>query len=43
MFEALIAVGLVYVTADFILGIALGRCVLPGLACRTCRREKGRS
>ncbi len=38
MFELLVVVGCIYCITDFILGIALGRCVLPGLRCKACRR-----
>lgn len=30
--------GLLYVALDIVLGIALGRCVLPGLKCRSCKK-----
>ena len=36
-FEILIWAGVAYVALDFVLGIALGRCVLPGLKCRCCK------
>lgn len=39
MIEALIFFGLAYCTIDFILAIALGRCVLPGLKCRVCKEK----
>jgi hypothetical protein len=32
-----IIAGVAYATLDFVLGILLGRCVLPGLKCRACR------
>ncbi len=38
MFEFFVIVGCIYCATDFILGIALRRCVLPGLKCKTCRR-----
>lgn len=37
-FEIFIVCGFVYCVADFILGIAFKRCILPGLKCRTCKR-----
>ncbi len=39
--EALITIGLTYCLVDFILGIILRRCVLPGLRCRECRQGRG--
>lgn len=32
--------GLLYVLTDIILGIILGRCVMPGLKCRICKGDK---
>jgi hypothetical protein len=32
--------GLTYVTADFVLAILYGHCVLPGLRCRACKEKK---
>lgn len=37
-FELFIAVGVIYAALDFVLGIALKRCVLPGLKCKVCRK-----
>ena len=37
-FEIFILVGFCYAVADFALGIALKRCVLPGLKCKACRK-----
>ncbi len=37
-FELFIVIGGTYCVADFLLGIALKRCVLPGLKCKACRR-----
>ncbi len=37
-FELFIVVGMTYAIADFMLGIALKRCVLPGLKCKACRK-----
>ena len=33
-----LVIGLVYVVIDFVLGMVLGRCVLPGLKCKACRK-----
>ncbi len=35
----LLLAGFTYVVVDAVLGLSLGRCVLPGLRCRDCRRE----
>ncbi len=35
--EAMIVAGAAYVLVDFVLGMLLGRCVMPGLRCRACR------
>ena len=35
--EALVFMGLAYVVLDWLLGMTLRRCVLPGLRCRACR------
>lgn len=40
MLEALIWIGFAYCVADFVLGVALGRCVLPGLKCRACKEAE---
>lgn len=37
-FEIMVVIGLLYCAADFMLGIALKRCVLPGLKCKACRK-----
>jgi len=37
-FEIFLVVGFTYVVADFLFGIFLGRCVLPGLKCKACRK-----
>lgn len=37
-FELFIVLGCAYVILDVVLGIALKRCVLPGLKCKVCRR-----
>jgi hypothetical protein len=36
-------VAVAYLVLDFILGMLLGRCVLPGLKCSACRRPIDRS
>lgn len=36
----LVAFLLVYVLADFVSGIVLKRCVLPGLKCGACRVQE---
>jgi hypothetical protein len=33
----LIGGGIAYIVLDFVLGMTLGRCVLPGLKCSACR------
>lgn len=38
MIEYAIGAGLAYAAVDFITGLYYGRCVLPGLKCRECRR-----
>jgi hypothetical protein len=35
-----VGLALAYVLLDWVLGIVLGRCVLPGLKCRSCRGKK---
>ena len=37
--EAVIVIGVAYCLLDFVLGILLGRCVLPGLRCKACKME----
>ena len=41
MLEMLIAFGVLYCLVDFILGMCLGRCVMPGLRCGACRPPRG--
>ncbi len=36
--EIFIVVGCIYAIADFLTGIILGRCFLPGLKCKACRK-----
>lgn len=36
----MITIGVAYGLLDFVLAIALGRCVMPGLRCRACREER---
>lgn len=38
----LIYVGVAYVIADFVLGMVLGRCVMPGLKCKACLLKGGK-
>lgn len=39
LFELLVYAGVIYVIADFALGMALRRCIMPGLKCRACRER----
>lgn len=38
MIEGIIIAGVIYVIVDFVLAVALDRCVMPGLRCRACRQ-----
>jgi len=38
MLNAILLLGVSYCIADFVLGFATGRCVMPGLRCRACKR-----
>ncbi len=37
-----LGLALAYVVLDLVLGVVLGRCVLPGLKCGSCRENKGK-
>lgn len=39
LFEVVLYSFVAYCSLDFVLGMVLGRCVLPGLRCASCRRK----
>lgn len=38
IFQVIVVIGCSYMVLDMVLGIALKRCVLPGLKCKACKR-----
>ncbi len=41
-YAVLLVIGLAYVVIDAVLGLVLGRCVVPGLRCPACKRLQKR-